>query len=427
MLKTLDLRGKSEGLTENLPRPSISQNLPIDVVQDIISQVKDKGDAALVDYTKRFDGVSLDHLEVDQQELKQAFESLPQDLRQALVAARESIRDFHEHQKNDPKTYMRDGVVVREILKPVKRAGCYVPGGRASYPSTVLMTAIPALVAGVKEVIVCVPPDKDGKVSPVTLGAAYCAGVHRVFSVGGAQAVAAMAFGTESVPKVDVIAGPGNIYVSLAQRQVAGQVGVPSAFAGPSEVVVIADETTNYDYAAIDVVVQAEHGPHGLAWLITWSAQAGEKINNAIEKLVELSPRKQEIISTLEEGGYIVLVDGPEQAMQISNEIAPEHLELMNSDPESLVEMITNAGAIFMGPYSPASVGDYIAGPSHVLPTYGSAHFASALGIDDFIKHLHVIELDQQGLNKVAPHVVAIAQAEGLVAHSESVRLRWKG
>jgi histidinol dehydrogenase len=233
-----------------------------------------------------------------------------------------------------------------------------------------------------------------------------------------------MAYGTESIRPVDVIVGPGNIYVSLAKREVAGAVGVPSSFAGPSEVVVIADDTTPVDYAAIDVIVQAEHGPDGLAWLITWSEDAADRITAAVTRLVAESPRRAEIESTLSDGGYAVLVDGPEQAMAVANAIAPEHLELMTADPDALVPLVRNAGAVFTGAYAPASVGDYVAGPSHVLPTYGSARYASALRVDDFLKQIHVISLDEPTLARLAPHVAAIAEAEGLSAHAESVRLR---
>ncbi|MBW3669803.1 MAG: histidinol dehydrogenase, partial [Actinobacteria bacterium] len=330
-------------------------------------------------------------------------------------------------QLHEPVTHPRDGVLVREIRIPVDRAGLYVPGGRALYPSTVLMTAIPARVAGVPELVLCVPPGPDGKVAPATLAAAALAGVDEVYRVGGAQAVAAMAYGTESIAPVDVIVGPGNIYVSLAKREVAneGVVGVPSAFAGPSEVVVIADETTPVDFAAIDVVVQAEHGPDGLAWLVTWSASVADAVTEAVARLVAASPRRREIEATLGDGGYAVVVDTPEQAMEVANAIAPEHLELMSDNAEALVPLVRHAGAVFVGPYSPASVGDYLAGPSHVLPTYGSARFGGALRVDDFCKYVHVVSLDESTLARVAPHVAAIAEAEGLAAHAESVRIRW--
>jgi histidinol dehydrogenase len=288
------------------------------------------------------------------------------------------------------------------------------------------MTAAPARVAGVPAVALCVPPDADGAVAEPTLAAAAIAGVDEVYRVGGAQAVAAMAYGTETISAVDVIVGPGNIYVSEAKRQVSGVVGVPSAFAGPSEVVVVADASTPIQLAAIDVVVQAEHGPDGLAWLVTWSESVAEEVTDAVARLVAASPRRAEIEATQAEGGYAALVDGPEQAMAVANTIAPEHLELLCDKPDGLLALVRNAGAVFTGVFAPASVGDYLAGPSHVLPTYGSARFASALRVDDFVRHVHVVSLDERALARVGPHVRAIAKAEGLPAHAESVRLRWE-
>jgi histidinol dehydrogenase len=270
-----------------------------------------------------------------------------------------------------------------------------------------------------------VPPDREtGKVSPAVLAAAALAEVDEVYAIGGAQAIGAMAYGTESIRPVDVISGPGNIYVAIAKREVSGVVGIPSAFTGPSEIVVIADDSTPVELAAIDVIVQAEHGPNGLAWLITWSPDAADAIDDAIAKLVASSPRQAEIESTFAEGGYAVLVDSPEQAVEVANLIAPEHLQLMNDDPEALVPLVRHAGAVFCGPLAPASIGDYIAGPSHVLPTFGSARFGSALTTDDFVKQVHVVTLDRAAFDLVAPHVEILADTEGFDAHASSIRLR---
>ena len=427
MLTRLDLRGRSPAeLVADLPRPAAAKEPPVAAVQAILAEVRERGDAALIDLTARFDGVTLDSVLVPAAEAEDALAGISPLLREALEAARSAILAFHREQVGVEARHERDGIVVRELHRPVERAGLYVPGGRARYPSTVLMTAIPARVAGVGQLVLCVPPDADGMVPQATLAAAALAGVDEIYRVGGAQAIGAMAYGTESIRPVDVIVGPGNIYVSVAKREVAGVVGIPSAFAGPSEVVVIADETAPVDFVAIDVIVQAEHGPDGLAWLVTWSPDVADNVAAAVARLVAESPRRQEIEATLSEGGYAVLVDGPEQAMAVANAIAPEHLELITADPEGLVPMVRNAGAVFTGPYAPASVGDYLAGPSHVLPTYGSARFASALRVDDFRKHVHVISLDSAALARVAPHVAAIADAEGLAAHAESVRLRWQ-
>jgi histidinol dehydrogenase len=428
MLQRLDLRGFSGGdLRASLPRPEAAKEPPVAAVQAILADVRSRGDAAVRECTERFDGVTLDDFRVPQAALEEALDAVPPLLREALDAARASILAYHREQLHEPVSYERDGVRVRELRVPVDRAGLYVPGGRAQYPSTVLMTAIPARVAGVPEVVLCVPPGADGSVATSTLAAAALAGVDEVYRIGGAQAVAAMAYGTESIRPVDVIVGPGNIYVSVAKREVAneGVVGVPSAFAGPSEVVVVADESAPVDYAAVDVIVQAEHGPDGLAWLITWSEAVADAVTAEVERMVAASPRRAEIEATLSDGGYAVVVDSPEQAMEVANAIAPEHLELIVADPEALLPLVRHAGAVFTGPYAPASVGDYIAGPSHVLPTYGSARFAGALRVDDFCKYVHVVSLDEQTLARVAPHVAAIAEAEGLAAHAESVRLRW--
>jgi histidinol dehydrogenase len=426
MLQRLDLRGFEGDLRSRLPRPDAGGPSPVEVVRSILAEVRKRGDDAVREYTKRFDGATVDDLRVPQAELDAALADMPPLLREALEAARASITAFHREQVRVDGRHERDGIVVRELRRPVDRAGLYVPGGRARYPSTVLMTALPARVAGVGQLVLCVPPDADGSVDPTVLAAAALAGVDEVYRVGGAQAIAAMAYGTDTIAAVDLIVGPGNAYVATAKREVAGEgvVGVPSAFAGPSEVVVVADEVTPVEYASIDIVVQAEHGPDGLAWLITWSEAAANAIAEAVEHVVSESPRQAEITATLARGGYAVIVDGPEQAIEVANAIAPEHLELMNADPESLLPLVRHAGAVFCGAYAPASVGDYLAGPSHVLPTFGSARFSSALRVDDFVKTIHVVTLDEAALARVAPHVVALAEAEGLAAHAESVRVR---
>ncbi len=426
MLKRLDLRGAPQGWLASLPRPAAAKEPPTSAVQAILADVRARGDAAVLDCTERFDGVRPDALRVPPHAVAEALESIPPELRCALEVAHERVLAFHRNQLHEERSVVQDGVEVRELHRAVARAGLYVPGGRARYPSTVLMTAVPARVAGVIEVVLCVPPDSNGSVGAVTLAAAAISGVDEVYGIGGAQAIGAMAYGTESIAPVDVIAGPGNMYVSVAQRQVAGEgvVSVPAAFAGPSEVVVMADDTTVVDHAAVDVVVQAEHGPDGLAWLVTWSESAADAISYAVERLVAESPRREEIEATLSDGGYAVVVDGPEQATEVANAIAPEHLELMSADPESLLPLVQNAGAVFVGAHAPASIGDYVAGPSHVLPTNGSARFAEALGVHDFQKTVHVVSVSQEGLARLGPHVVALAEAEGLAAHADSVRLR---
>ena len=428
MLTTLDLRGHdlSGDLAGLLPRPVITGDEPRQVVTDIIADVRARGDEALTDFTARFDGVALDAIRVPSEDLDAAVEALEPDLRAALEAAIAAIDDFHRHQLRPSETIERGGVTITASQRPVRRAGLYVPGGRAEYPSTVLMTAVPARVAGVENIALCVPPTAGPKpgVASSVLAAARLAGVDEVHAVGGAQAIAALAYGTETIGAVDVIAGPGNVYVALAKQLVAGDVGIAAAFAGPSEVVVVADATAEAHFAAIDLIVQAEHGPDGLAWLVTWDESVASAVCKAGERLLSESPREHDVRATLADGGYVALVDSPIEALKVVDAIAPEHLELMCEGAAALAGRVNNAGAIFCGSYSPAALGDYVAGPSHVLPTYGSARFASALTVGDFCKDHHVVTASAEGLAAVAPHIIALADQEGLAAHAECVRMR---
>ncbi len=424
MLNRLDLRGIPATAPLGLPRPDLGGQAPVEEVRALIAEVRRRGDSALRELTRRFDGAEIDDIAVPVPELDQALDRLPEPLRQALCEAHDAIEAFHRHRGTPPSRFERGGIAVELLEIPVARAGCYVPGGRARYPSTVLMTAIPARVAGVGSVACCVPPGPDGRLPDEVLAAAALAGVDEVFRVGGVQAIAALAYGTETIRPVDVVCGPGSKWVSLAQAEVRGVVGVPASFAGPSEVVVVADGSSPAVFAAIDVIVQAEHGPDGLAWLVTWSEKLADEVAGEVERLLERSPRQAETRSTLERGGHAVVVDSPQQAMRVANEIAPEHLELLVEDPEPLLRLVRNAGAVFLGLLSPASVGDYLAGPSHVLPTFGSARFASVLGVEDFLRRVHAVQVDRAGIERVAPHVAALADAEGLAAHAESVRVR---
>jgi histidinol dehydrogenase len=427
-LRRLDLSGVAAAdVAGLLPRPAIEETLPTETVRAIVDEVRRDGDAALRRLTARFDGVDLDVLEVSGAEARAALDRIPAELRSALELAWDRILAYHAHEPAPVGDFESDGVRVRHLTRPVARAGIYAPGGRARYPSTVLMCAAPARVAGVvgdDALVLTVPPGPDGRVADETLAAAAVAGIERIFPVGGAQAIAALAYGTETVPAVDVVVGPGNRYVAEAKRQLAGVVGVPAGFAGPSEVVVIADESTPVDWAAVDVVVQAEHGPDGLAWLVTWSASFADAVTEAVDGLVARSPRRADLEETLGRGGYAVVVDGPDEAAAVANAVAPEHLEIQTADPESLLPLVRRAAAVFVGPYAPASVGDYVAGPNHVLPTARSARFASALRSDDFRTHIHVVDLDAPALARLAPAVTALAEAEGLPAHAASVRMR---
>jgi histidinol dehydrogenase len=426
VMNRLDLRGVDD-LAGRLPRPDLGADEPVAAVRAILADVRARGDVALRELTARFDGVAVDDLAVPHDELKRSLDAIDPEVRGALEVAAANIRAFHESQLVAPHRFERDGVVVEGRRQAVDRAGIYVPGGRAAYPSTVLMTAVPARVAGVGEIALCVPPGPDGRVADVVLAAAALADVDEVYRVGGAQAIAAFAYGTDTIAPVDVISGPGNLYVAIAKREVSGTVGVPSAFAGPSEVVVVADDTSPVDWAAVDVILQAEHGPNGLAWLLTWSPDAAARIDAAIAEQVAAAPRRADIEATLAEGGYVVLVDGPEQAAAVANRIAPEHLEVMTADPDAVISLVRHAGAVFRGPLATAALGDYAAGPSHVLPTFGSARFSGALTVDDFQKAIHVVSVDQAGFDRLAPVVETLAEAEGLDAHAESVRLRVRG
>jgi histidinol-phosphate aminotransferase len=423
-LPLLDLRGVGGDLGSRIPRPGPLPEGPVAAVRAIVADVRARGDEALYELTERFDGVRPATLRVPQDEVAAAVGLVPAELLASLRYARDAIEAYHRHRAPRKGSFRGAGVTVHDLPSPVDRAGLYAPGGRARYPSTVLMTAVPARVAGVRAIALCVPPGPDGQVAPVVLAAAALAGVDEVYRVGGAQAIAALAYGTASIRPVDVIAGPGNRYVSLAQREVAGVVGVPASFAGPSEVVVVADGSTPADYAAMDLLVQAEHGPDGLAWLVTWSEEAARRIGAAVTRLLASAARREEIESTLAGGGHIVLVDGPAEAMEVANAIAPEHLELCVADPHALLPLVRHAGAVFLGHDAPASVGDYVAGPSHVLPTFGSARYASALGVEDFVRRMHAVEVDAGGIALLAPHVAALATAEGLACHAASVTIR---
>ena len=424
MLKRLDLRGRSDQIAELLPRPETDAVVSSTAVRELIDHVRTGGDAAVRELTHRFDGVDVPDALVPESDLRAAWESLSPALRSAMETAHQRILEFHRSEAAVGHTYERDGVTVRSISQPVDRAGVYVPGGLAAYPSTVLMTVLVAQAAGVDDIVLCSPPGPDGNLSPSVMAAAHLCGVSEVHRVGGVQAVAALAYGTETIRTADVVAGPGNAWVATAKQLVAGDVGVASAFAGPSEIVVIADTTCPPVAVATDVVLQAEHGPGGRAWLVTWDAACADAVCEAITQIVELSPRRDETLATLEADGFVCLVDGPSEAAEVANIVAPEHLQLMCGGAHELLAGIRHAGAVFVGPWAPASIGDYVAGPSHVLPTAGTARFAGALTTDDFSKRMHVVEVTEAGFDRLAPAVAALAEAEGLWAHAASVSRR---
>lgn len=426
-LRVLDLRGTPPPYDAALPRPDAPGVDVHDAVARILADVRTSGDAAVIASTATFDRVDVSSgLRVTPSEIKEAAERVDPELRSALEVAFERIVAYHADEGTPPEDHADGGVTVSHLTRAVERAGIYAPGGRARYPSTVLMCAAPARVAGVGTLALCVPPASDGKVDDATLCAAAVAGVDEVYRIGGAQAIGALAYGTESVPAVDVVAGPGNAYVAEAKRQVSGVVGVASAFAGPSEIVVVAGSDAVPEFAAIDLVVQAEHGPDGLAWLVTWDADVLDAVSAEVDRIVAASPRRADLEATLATGGIACLVDGPTEAMAVANTVAPEHLQLMVDEAQSaeLLDQVQSAGAVFVGDWSPASMGDYIAGPNHVLPTNRTARFASALRADDFRKHVHAVRVEPEAVRALGPKVVILAETEGLPAHAESVRRR---
>ncbi len=397
-----------------------------EAVSGILHSVKERGDMALIDYTQKFDGVSLSSnaLEVSKVELEGALLSVDKGLLTVMEKAAANIRAFHDRQReNSWFMTQEDGTLLGQKVTPLNRVGVYAPAGSAPLPSTVLMDVIPAKVAGVSEIILCSPPGKNGKINPLVLACAKLAGVDRVFSVGGAQAVAAMAYGTETLPKVDKIVGPGNIYVTTAKKLVFGTCGI-DMIAGPSEVLVIADETANPSYVAADLLSQAEHDVLASSILITTSKAMAQQVEQALQQQLSILPRKEIAERSIEDYGAIVLTQSLDEAIEIANIIAPEHLEVCTADPFALLSSLKNAGAIFLGNYSPEPLGDYFAGPNHTLPTSGTARFFSPLGVYDFVKRQSVISYSRKAFEKATEHVAAFADAEGLTAHAEAIRIR---
>ena len=399
------------------------------VVADILADVQQRGDAAVLDYTNRFDGLaatSVEALELTQAELKTAFEGLPAVQREALEAAAARVRSYHEAQKKasgESWSYRdADGTLLGQKVTPLDRVGIYVPGGKAAYPSSVLMNAIPAHVAGVGEIIMVVPTPR-GEKNPLVLAAAYVAGVTRGFTVGGAQAVAALAYGTATIPAVDKITGPGNAYVAAAKRRVFGTVGI-DMIAGPSEILVLADGSTPPDWVAMDLFSQAEHDELAQSILLCPDAAYIDRVQQQIDRQLPTMPRAEIIAASLNGRGALIHTRSMEEACEISNRIAPEHLEVSSSDPHRWEPLLRHAGAIFLGAFTSESLGDYCAGPNHVLPTSGTARFSSPLGVYDFQKRSSLIEVSAQGAQVLGPIAVTLAEGEGLPAHAEAARLR---
>ena len=394
-------------------------------VHDIIENVRANGDAALREYSEKFDGVKLDDFKVDQSIIDAAWDNLPEDLKHALLVAKKNITEFHSREIEEGFVDMdTPGITRGQKVTPLARVGLYVPGGTAAYPSTIMMTALPAKIAGVKEIIMVTPPQKDG-INPAVLGAAKLAGVDAVYQVGGAQGVAALAYGTEQILKVDKIVGPGNIYVATAKRQVFGQVDI-DMIAGPSEIGVIADESANPVHLAADLLSQAEHDPRARAIMVTNSEKLANLVSDEVERQLSQLPRESIARPAIENNSYIAVMDSVEDMFTVMNEVAPEHLEIQLPDPMEYMSMVENAGSVFLGRYASEPLGDYVGGTNHVLPTSGTAKFSSPLGVYDFVKRISFTQFSRERLQEVAKDITTLARTEGLEAHARAIEVRFE-
>lgn len=432
MLNIVDLRSDFDGavakdLYTKLTKRTGTQNggSIISIVADIIQNVKENGDSALKEYTKKFDKVDIETIKVSEEEITVAYKKVDQQLLETIKKSRQNIWNFHEKQlQNSWINPKEDGTMLGQLVRPLEKVGLYVPGGTAPLISSVLMTAVPAKVAGVEKLIMCTPPSKDGSINPAILVAAREAGVDEVYRAGGAQAVAAMAYGTETIPSVDKICGPGNVYVATAKRLVFGDCDI-DMFAGPSEILVIADSSAIPEYVAADLLSQAEHDILASSVLVTDDVSLLDSVKTEIEKQLLALKRNEIIEKSLKDYGFGILVDNIEEAIEVSNNIAPEHLEICIKEPMSILGMIKNAGAIFVGNYSPEPLGDYMAGPSHVLPTSGTARFSSPVNVDQFIKKSSLIYYNKQTLETTSNDIIRFAEAELLDAHANAIKVRF--
>ncbi|RGW11555.1 histidinol dehydrogenase [Enterococcus asini] len=393
------------------------------VVQEILDNVKEQGDAALIDYTAQFDGAEIAAIRVSEEEITAGMAKVDPAFLQVLQRAKANISEFHEKQVTQGFMLTRNGAVMGQRVLPLAKVGVYVPGGTAAYPSTVLMNVIPAKIAGVQKIVLVTPPLQDGSVNPAILAAAQVAGVDEIYRIGGAQAVAALAYGTESVPQVDKIVGPGNIYVAAAKRLVYGTVDI-DMIAGPSDVLIVADETANPVHVAADLLAQAEHDVNAQAILVTTQRSLAEATQKEVAQQTAQLPRKAIIEQSIAKNGKIILVENLERALAVANEIAPEHLELAVADPFAWLDQVENAGSVFLGHNTPEVLGDYLAGPNHTLPTERTARFYSPLSVDDFVKHSQYLYYGEAAMKAVADDVILFAETEGLGGHANSIRLR---
>lgn len=427
MLELINYNTKTgnELVNQILNRSQLEQKGIQATVDNIINEVRTNKDKALFELTAKFDKVDLSTLKVSQQEIEFAYSKVDKNLIEVIKKSAQRIKAFHQKQKqNSWFDTSENGEIMGQMIRPIEKVGVYVPGGKAAYPSSVLMNVIPAYVAGVKDIIMTTPAQKDGSVYPNTIVAAKEAGVNEIYKVGGAQAIAALAFGTESIPKADKIVGPGNIYVALAKRSVYGYVNIDSV-AGPSEILILADSSANPAYVAADLLSQAEHDELASAILITNDRNLAIKVNAELDKQTENLSRKEIIKKSFDNFGAIIIVNDFDEATQLSNQIAPEHLEICTNSPFEILPKIKNAGAVFLGHYSPEPLGDYMAGPNHVLPTGGTAKFFSPLSIDDFIKKSSIISFSKEALNVLHKDIIEFANSEGLTAHANAVKVRF--
>ena len=428
-IEKLDQDTRQDLLEKLLKRSPNSYGKYEDNVREILDAVKERRDQALFEYTEKFDGahITSDNIRVTEEEIKEAYDQVDPELVEIIRKSLHNIRTYHEKQRQyswfDSKP---DGTILGQKLTPLARVGVYVPGGKAAYPSSVLMNIVPAKVAGVDEIIMVTPPGKDGRVTATTLVAANEAGADRIYKAGGAQAIAAMAYGTESIPKVDKIVGPGNIYVALAKKSVYGHVSIDSV-AGPSEILVLADETANPRYVAADLLSQAEHDELASAILVTTSMKLAQDVSDWTDRFIGELSRGEIIQKSLDNYGHILVADTLEEAIDAANEIASEHMEIVTANPFEVMTKIRNAGAIFIGEYSSEPLGDYFAGPNHVLPTNGTAKFFSPLSVDDFIKKSSIISYSRNALEKIHTDIETFAEAEHLTAHANSIKVRFDG
>ena len=424
MITIINAKKEPSRINQILERTQFEFSDVNDTVSNIVKEVKDRGDSAALEYTHTFDSATVQTFKVDEATIQAAFDRIDDTLKDDLNKAANNLRLFHEHQAPRTRTIKQaNGILLKELVRPIEKVGIYIPGGTAAYPSTVLMNAIPAAIAGVKHIVMVTPPMKDGTIKDSLLVAARISGVDAIYTIGGAQAIASLTFGTQTIPKVDKIVGPGNLYVAMAKRLVSGYVGIDMV-AGPSEIVILADETSNPSYAAADMLSQAEHDPYASSIVLTTSETIARNIlDEAIRQTASLD-RRDIIEKSLNRNGAIIVCETLASLIELANDVAPEHLEILLEKPDSIIDRIKNAGAIFVGPYTPEPVGDYFAGPNHTLPTSGSARFSSALSTRDFIKITTVSKYSKEALYDAGLSIMNLANEEGLSAHANAIKLR---